>query len=220
MDSELVNRLWSKCSRAIANVANIECAHYSYTTQVCKQKLGGMHTLLMRTYLICGWLLWNGTHSTHLWWREKYCRKVLVSPVRGPGDTESLTTAPTWDNHQTSSQKSPQKHRGSSPFNLIFKCICVCACTCTCMWRRVWALWGGSCYCEHGAGRGVGFFPSPLCGFQRLKLCEASAISYKPFSSHNHVLWDRELSSIWNLPVRLGQLANKSHLTLFSALGF
>lgn len=114
------------------------------------------------------WLLWNGTHSTHLWWREKYCKKVLVSPVRGPGDTESLTTAPTWANHQTSSQKSPQKHRGSSPFNLIFKCICVCACTCTCMWRRVWALWGGSCYCEHGAGRGVGFFPSPLCGFQRL----------------------------------------------------
>lgn len=75
-------------------------AHYSYTTQVCKQKLGGMHTLLMRTYLICGWLLWNGTHSTHLWWREKDCKKVLVSPVRGPGDTESLATAPAGDNHQ------------------------------------------------------------------------------------------------------------------------
>lgn len=95
MDSEVVNRIWTKCSGA-----NIECAHYSYTTEVCKQKSGGMHILLMRTYLICGWLLWNGTHSIHLWWREKYCKKVLVSPVRGPGNRESLSTAPTCADHQ------------------------------------------------------------------------------------------------------------------------
>lgn len=176
-------------------MANIECAHYSYRTKVCKQKLGGMHILLMRTYLICGWLLRNGTHSTHLWWREKYCKKVLFSPIRGPGNRESLTTAPTCANHQNKfSEVSPQKHGGRSPFNLICKCMCVCACTCSCMWRRVWALWGGSCYCEHGAGRGVGFFPPPLCGFQGLNSdYETSAVSYEPFSSHNHVLWDSDL---------------------------
>lgn len=31
-----------------------ECAYYSYTIELCKQKTGHMPTLLMRTYLIYG----------------------------------------------------------------------------------------------------------------------------------------------------------------------
>lgn len=166
------------------------------------------------------WLLWNGTHSTHLWWREKYCKKVLVSPVRGPGDTESLTTAPTWDNHQNKfSEVSSEAYREFSfqfDFQMYMR-VCMYMYmhvkACVGIMGRLMLLWAWS-------RQRSGFLPFTLMWIPETELCEASAISYKPFSSHNRVLWDRELSSIWNLPVRLGQLASKSHLPLFSALGF